>query len=160
MALPVSTLETNQAIGTLPRCPIVLQPAATQLKTLLFATPGIAMAQTLQPSYAIPTFASLSHSNWPSDSKWAALNNSVGGLLQTLRPWAAVCYSSDPLYNGEECQSVLARYVNDTEVCLFICIVCCARGWDVDLDYFSAKKFLRHFCGRTGRRAVITRAAL
>ena len=86
-------------------------------KFLLFAAPGIAMVQALQRPYAIPTFATLS-SNWPSASAWAALNSSVGGRLQALRPWAAVCYTSDPLYNAEACRSVLAGYDNDTQACI------------------------------------------
>ncbi|KAN0096942.1 hypothetical protein V8E55_001388 [Tylopilus felleus] len=53
---------------------------------------------------------------WPSNSEWAPLNHSVSGRLHALRPWAAVCYTSDPLYsNAGECQSVLAGYVNDIQ---------------------------------------------
>ena len=84
-------------------------------KSLLFAALGIVMAQTLQAPYAIPTFASLNSNTWPNNAEWASLNNSVGGRLQALRPWAAVCYTSDPLYNLEECQSVLSGYKNDTQ---------------------------------------------
>ena len=86
-------------------------------KTLFIVAPAMAMAYTLQPPYAVPTFASLSSSTWPDYSEWASLNASVGGRLQALRPWAAVCYTSDPLYNAEECQSVLLGYKNDTQVC-------------------------------------------
>ncbi|KAF8555560.1 FAD-binding domain-containing protein [Imleria badia] len=73
------------------------------------------MAQTLQAPYAIPNFASLSSNTWPAASAWVSLNNSVGGRLQALRPWAAVCYTSDPLYNAKECQPVLSGYGNDTQ---------------------------------------------
>lgn len=89
------------------------------LCTRLSHSPGIAMTQTLQPSHAIPIFATLS-SNWPNASEWATLNSSLGGCLQALRPWAAFCYTSDPLYNAEECQSVLAGYDNDTQAGLHV----------------------------------------
>ncbi|KAG8219079.1 hypothetical protein J3R82DRAFT_4838 [Butyriboletus roseoflavus] len=86
-------------------------------KTLLVAVPGITMAQVLQAPYAVPIFASVSSNSWPHDSNWTSLNDSVGGHLQVLRPWAAVCYTSDPFYNPEECQSVLLGYRNDTQAC-------------------------------------------
>lgn len=78
------------------------------------------MAYTLQPPYAVPTFASLSSNTWPRYTGQASLNNSVSGRLQTFRPWAAVCYTSDPLYSAEECLSVLSGYENDTQACLNI----------------------------------------
>ncbi|KAH7887251.1 hypothetical protein F5I97DRAFT_806781 [Phlebopus sp. FC_14] len=66
------------------------------------------------PPYATPEFAIPSSDSWPSHPQWAALNTSVGGKLQHLRPWAAVCYSSDPRFDVEECQTVLLGYDNDT----------------------------------------------
>jgi len=42
------------------------------------------------------------------------LNTSLGGRLEALRPWAALCYSSDPLFDYEDCQAVLTGYDNDT----------------------------------------------
>ena len=93
-------------------------------KTLFIVAPAMAMAYTLQAPYAVPTFASLSSNTWPDYSEWASLNRSLDGRLQTLRPWAAVCYTSDSLYNAEECQSVLSGYRNDTQVCLDInCVI-------------------------------------
>ncbi|KAN0096945.1 hypothetical protein V8E55_001391 [Tylopilus felleus] len=86
------------------------------------------MTQTLQPPHAIPIFATLS-SNWPNASEWATLNSSLGGCLQALRPWAAFCYTSDPLYNAEECQSVLAGYDNDTQAGLYREAVPAALLW-------------------------------
>ncbi|KAG6373898.1 hypothetical protein JVT61DRAFT_6051 [Boletus reticuloceps] len=96
-------------------------------RILFFAAPSIAVVQAMQAPYATPAFASLSSSTWPSDSEWASLNRSIGGRLQALSPWAAVCYTSDPLYNAEECQSVLSGYDNDTQAC-FQCIVCCREA--------------------------------
>ena len=93
-------------------------------KIVLIAASGVAMVQSLQPPYAIPTFATLS-SNWPSNYEWAALNSSVGGRLQALRPWAAVCYTSDPLYDVEACKLVLAGYNNDTQACYLMCCPPC-----------------------------------
>jgi hypothetical protein len=78
---------------------------------LLISTSG---TTALQAPYNTPTFVSLSSNNWPSDSKWRSLNASLGGRLEVLRPWAAVCYSSDPLFDYEECQAVLTGYDNDT----------------------------------------------
>lgn len=88
--------------------------------TLLLVAPSMAIAQALQAPYAIPNFTSLSNNTWPSSSEWASLNSSVRGRLQALRPWAAVCYTSDPLYNPEECQSVLSGYDNDKQACFNI----------------------------------------
>ncbi|KAG1721265.1 uncharacterized protein EDB91DRAFT_1064471 [Suillus paluster] len=78
---------------------------------LLFSTSGIT---ALQAPYSIPDFVSLSSKQWPSTSKWASLNTSLGGRLEVLRPWAAVCYLSDALYDYEKCQAVLTGYDNDT----------------------------------------------
>lgn len=78
---------------------------------LLFSTSG---TTALQAPYGTPEFVSLSSKQWPSASKWASLNASLGGRLDILRPWAAVCYSSDTLFNYEECQTVLKGYDNDT----------------------------------------------
>ncbi|KAF9226959.1 FAD-binding domain-containing protein [Gyrodon lividus] len=82
--------------------------------TLLKLTLTAIQVAALTPPYAVPKFASPSSPNWPSASSWDALNRSVSGKLQTLRPWAAVCYSSDPLFDPETCQTVLAGYANDT----------------------------------------------
>ncbi|KAH7887248.1 hypothetical protein F5I97DRAFT_2072648 [Phlebopus sp. FC_14] len=74
----------------------------------------VGQGATLQPPYATPTFASPSSNDWPSASEWQSLNDSVGGRLQALRPWAAVCYSSDPSFNMGECDDVVSGYDNDT----------------------------------------------
>ena len=129
------------------------QPAR---RTPLTIALGIAMAQALQVPYAVPNFTSLSSSSWPSSSEWASLNDSVSGRLQALRPWAAVCYTSDPLYNADECQSVLSGYTNDTQASLnILCIPCILTR-----SHFSAKQFPRPFCGRTGSRAATTKVVL
>lgn len=127
-------------------------------KTLLVVVLGIAMAQASQVPYAVPTFASLSSNTWPSYSEWASLNGSVGGHLQALRPWAAVCYSSDPLYNLEQCQSVLSGYRNDTQACFNM--YCVLRTPDIDYNHRSVKQLRRRFCGRTGSRVITTKVAL
>ncbi|KAG6373897.1 hypothetical protein JVT61DRAFT_6050 [Boletus reticuloceps] len=125
-------------------------------KILFFAAPIIAIAQVLQAPYATPTFASLSSGAWPSDSEWASLNRSIGGRLQALSPWAAVCYTSDLLYDAEECQLVLSGYDNDTQAC-FQYIVCCIPSCEIDS---SAKQFPRRFCGQTGSLVATAKAAL
>ncbi|KAF9226960.1 FAD-binding domain-containing protein [Gyrodon lividus] len=82
--------------------------------TLTLSTSLIsANAALLEPPYAIPTYATTGTASWPAESEWQALNVSVGGKLQTLRPWAAVCYTSDPSYDAERCQAVLSNYNND-----------------------------------------------
>jgi len=69
-----------------------------------------------QAPYNIPEFVSSLSNSWPSASKWRSLNTSLGGRLEVLRPWGAVCYSSDPLFDYENCQAVLSGYDNDTTV--------------------------------------------
>ncbi|KIJ69686.1 hypothetical protein HYDPIDRAFT_104282 [Hydnomerulius pinastri MD-312] len=75
---------------------------------------AVLAAAVVVPPYAVPSFASPSSHNWPSASAWEALNTSVSGKLQALRPWAAVCYSYDPLFDPEKCQTVISGYDNDT----------------------------------------------
>ncbi|KIJ10985.1 hypothetical protein PAXINDRAFT_119222 [Paxillus involutus ATCC 200175] len=83
-------------------------------RTLALSTALVsAKAALLEPPYAIPTFASTGSASWPAELEWQSLNASVGGKLQTLRPWAAVCYTSDPSYDAEKCQAVLSNYNND-----------------------------------------------
>lgn len=88
-----------------------MKQAVIALSPLLFFSSGIA---TLQAPYDTPEFVSFSSKKWPSASEWASLNASLGGRLENLRPWAAVCYSSDPLFDYDECQTVLTGYDNDT----------------------------------------------
>ncbi|KAF8432968.1 hypothetical protein L210DRAFT_3412981 [Boletus edulis BED1] len=121
-------------------------------KILFFAAPSIAIAQVLQAPYATPTFASLSSGAWPNDSEWASLNRSVGGHLQALRPWAAVCYTSDPLYNAEECQLVLSGYDNDTQrdavpaALLWSNWESCGYGQGCALNYFNPQPISNATC--------------
>jgi hypothetical protein len=76
------------------------------------------LAQILEAPYAVPNYVALEGSAWPSASTWAALNSTLGGRLQALRPWAAACYTEDPLYDPVECKTVLSNYTNDHTVCL------------------------------------------
>ncbi|KAG2339377.1 FAD-binding domain-containing protein [Suillus weaverae] len=87
------------------------QTVCLVLLALLLSTSG---TTGLQAPYDTPEFVSLSSKKWPSASEWASLNASLGGRLENLRPWAAICYSSDPLFDYEECQTVLTGYDNDT----------------------------------------------
>lgn len=75
--------------------------------------------QTLEAPYAVPNYVTLDSSAWPSASAWATLNATLGGRLQTLRPWAAVCYAEDPLYDPVKCKTVLSNYTNDHTVRIF-----------------------------------------
>ncbi|KAF9226963.1 hypothetical protein BS17DRAFT_765085 [Gyrodon lividus] len=74
----------------------------------------IGPAVSLQAPYAISNFASSAHHEWPSPAQWQALNGSFGGRLEALKPWAAVCYSSDPLFDRGKCEGVLSDYRSDT----------------------------------------------
>ena len=77
--------------------------------------PG-AREQILEDPYAVPNYVTLGSSAWPSQPTWAALNSTLGGRLQALRPWAAVCYTEDPLYDPVECETVLSSYTNEHTV--------------------------------------------
>ncbi|KIJ10986.1 hypothetical protein PAXINDRAFT_171977 [Paxillus involutus ATCC 200175] len=88
-------------------------PKITGVTMLKLALAVTKVAAFVQP-YAVPEFASPFSPEWPLASSWAALNSSVHGKLQHLRPWAASCYASDPLFDPETCQTILAGYVNDT----------------------------------------------
>lgn len=46
---------------------------------------------------------------WPSESQWAAFNQSIDGNLRLTVPWAASCYS-DPL--SKQCQQVRKGYMD------------------------------------------------
>jgi hypothetical protein len=77
--------------------------------------PG-AREQILEAPYTVPSYVTLESSAWPSASTWAALSSTLGGRLQALRPWAAVCYTEDPLYDLVKCQSVLSNYTDEHTV--------------------------------------------
>ena len=79
-----------------------------------------ALAQTLQDPYAIPNYVTLGSSSWPDQSVWGTLNSTLGGRLQALRPWAAVCYTEDPLYDTAKCLAVMSNYTNDHAVCVLV----------------------------------------
>ncbi|GBE81597.1 Uncharacterized FAD-linked [Sparassis crispa] len=80
---------------------------------LAFAAFGV-HAQTNEDSSYTPNYVTLSSPSWPSAASWNALNSSVGGKLSALRPWTAVCYASDPLFDESSCQTVLSNYSSDT----------------------------------------------
>src|ERR1700760_3369781 len=45
--------------------------------------------------------------SWPSDSTWAALNKTVGGVLIKAVPPGGVCHPGQPNYNNNaSCQAV------------------------------------------------------
>jgi hypothetical protein len=77
--------------------------------------PG-ASEQILEAPYAVPNYVTLESSAWPSAATWAALNSTLSGRLQALRPWAAVCYTEDPLYDQGNCKTVLSNYTNERTV--------------------------------------------
>ena len=108
-----------------------------------------ALPQILQAPYTIPSYVTLQDSSWPTPSTWAALNSTLGGRLRALRPWAAVCYTNDPLYDLAKCKTVLSSYTNDHTVSL---IQLTLNSFDDPL--VSVKAFLQHFFGQTGRAAV------
>ena len=108
-----------------------------------------ALPQIHHAPYAIPNYVAFQDSSWPSPSTWAALNSTLGGRLQALRPWAAVCYTNDPLYDLAKCKTVLSKYTNDHAVSL---IQLTLSTFDDSPN--SVKAFLRPFSGRIGRAAV------
>ena len=82
-----------------------------------YLVPGV-REQILEPPYVIRNYVTLESSTWPSASTWAALNGTLGGRLESLRPWAAVCYTGDPLYDPVKCKTVLSNYTNEYTVSL------------------------------------------
>ena len=108
-----------------------------------------ALPQIHHAPYAIPNYVGFRDSSWPSPSTWAALNSTLGGRLQALRPWAAVCYTNDPLYDPAKCKTVLSNYTNDHTVSLIQLTLN-----PFDDPHVSVKAFLQHFFGQTGRAAV------
>ncbi|KAG9318947.1 hypothetical protein JVU11DRAFT_1062 [Chiua virens] len=71
-----------------------------------------ALAQIFEDPYTSQSYYAAGNFSWPSASAWTVLNDTVSGRLQALRPWAAVCYTDDPLYDLVECQAVLSGYTN------------------------------------------------
>jgi hypothetical protein len=80
-----------------------------------YLVPG-ASEQILEAPYAVPNYVTLESYAWPSAPAWAALNSTLGGRLQALRPWAAVCYTEDLLYDPVKCKTVLSNYTNERTV--------------------------------------------
>ncbi|KAI9457167.1 hypothetical protein HD554DRAFT_2042408 [Boletus coccyginus] len=71
----------------------IAQGSLAQIPQAPYAVPGYlvpgAREQILDAPYAIPNYVTLESSSWPSASTWAALNSTLVGRLQALRPWAA-----------------------------------------------------------------------
>lgn len=49
---------------------------------------------------------------WPSSQEWATLNETISGRLIHTVPLASVCYQSEPNYNSEACNAVLANWTS------------------------------------------------
>ncbi|KAF9523813.1 FAD/FMN-containing isoamyl alcohol oxidase-like protein MreA [Crepidotus variabilis] len=48
--------------------------------------------------------------NWPSETRWAAFNTTLGGaLIKTLAP-ASPCYANQPNYNPTECSTIRSQF--------------------------------------------------
>lgn len=132
------------ALAKIPQAPYAVRPN--------YPVPGAQEQIVFEAPYAVPNYVTLESSSWPSASTWATLNSTLGGRLQTLRPWAAVCYTEDPLYDLAKCKTVLSNYTNEYTASLFIRLA---------LDAFhdpliSVEVLLQLFSGRTGRAAVMT----
>lgn len=70
---------------------------------------------TFQWAYAGPTpycKPTSSSSNWPPQSAWQDLNNTVSGKLFADVPPASVCHPENPLYNNATCALVLSQWTN------------------------------------------------
>jgi hypothetical protein len=50
--------------------------------------------------------------DWPSQTAWAQLNETVGGALFIPVPRAAVCHSLWPQYDPAKCEDLLANWNN------------------------------------------------
>ena len=83
-----------------------------------YIVPG-AREQIIEAPYVVPNYATFERPSWPDITVWATLNTTLGGRLQALRPWAAVCYTDDPLYNPIGCKQVLSNYTNEHTVSSF-----------------------------------------
>ena len=114
-----------------------------------YLVPG-AGEQMLEAPYAVPNYVTLESFVWPSTSTWAALNTTLGGRLQALRPWAAVCYTEDPLYDPVKCKTVLSNYTNEHTVSLQVV----SLSGSISYPLVSVKALHLHFSGRTGRAAA------
>ncbi|KAF8142138.1 hypothetical protein EV363DRAFT_1249340 [Boletus edulis] len=96
----------------LPLC--LVAGALAQIPQDPYAIPEFLATETReQASYTNPNYVTLGSPSWPSASRWETLNSTLGGRLQTLRPWAAVCYIEDPLYDPDKCKTVLSNYTNE-----------------------------------------------
>ena len=49
---------------------------------------------------------------WPPSQEWAFLNETISGRLIRTVPLASVCYKSEPNYNQESCNRVLANWTS------------------------------------------------
>ncbi|KNG90956.1 hypothetical protein ANOM_000697 [Aspergillus nomiae NRRL 13137] len=49
---------------------------------------------------------------WPSNIEWASLNETLLGHLIHTVPLAAVCYQTEPVYNAEACNAVIANWTS------------------------------------------------
>lgn len=107
----------------------------------------------LQAPYNTPEFVSLSSDSWPSASKWQSLNASLGGRLEILRPWAAVCYFSDPLFDYGKCQAVLTGYDNDTTASQTP-VLLILQTLTIPPIFISAKACRRLCYGQIGKHAA------
>lgn len=112
---------------------------------------GGALTQTFGVPYATPNYATLGSPSWPSSSAWSSLNATCGGRLQALRPWAAVCYQDDPLYDPNACQTVLSDYKSDVAVSL--ALPSFTRKLKIPR---SARLLLPLSSGQTGRAVAMT----
>ncbi|KIJ64523.1 hypothetical protein HYDPIDRAFT_28463 [Hydnomerulius pinastri MD-312] len=73
---------------------------------------SVAQAAFQHPLHSI-SYESPAHADWPSLAQWQSFNESLDGRIKALRPWAAVCYRSDPSFDDAECSEVLSGYRND-----------------------------------------------
>lgn len=90
-------------------------PLASNALVAALAAYALAVHARAQLTPAVPTYVTLADPDWPDADAWAALNSSVSGKLSALRPWAAVCYAEDPLFDQAACQSVLQDYSNNLD---------------------------------------------
>ncbi|KAG6374632.1 hypothetical protein JVT61DRAFT_3996 [Boletus reticuloceps] len=99
----------------LPLC--LVAGALAQIPQDPYAIPEFLATETREQaheaSYKNPNYVTLGSPSWPSASSWETLNSTLGGRLQALRPWAAVCYTEDPLYDPDKCKTVLSNYTNE-----------------------------------------------
>lgn len=82
-----------------------MKPAtlSTVLPSFLLFASRVTAGVTAQDCHCLP-----GESCWPSETRWAQLNSTVGGRLVKVVPIGSVCH--DPYYDEAECNKLRANW--------------------------------------------------